>query len=480
MCPEYWPSIGTRDLTETSGKIDATSSENGKVYVAVLVAGATAPTAAQVKAQSVGVVKGEITATANTQGTLPLTGLSGGTDYKAYLVGEDAASNLQTAVTAQAFSTPDLTKPILSAIGTRDLAESTGKLDATSSEGGKIYVVVLVASAAAPTAAQVKAQSVGVSKGVVIVAGGVSGTLSMSGLSGSTEYNAYLLAEDVALNAQTSPTAHAFTTLDLTPMTLRDVSTRDLVETGGKLDVTSNENAQIKAQSVGLAKGIVTTTADVRATLQMTGLSAKTQYIAWLEGEDAAGNGEPGITTAKAFTTPDLTPPTLSGLQYDSSTVRAQTPDTESINVYSDKTETTIKHVQAMNELGKAYWAIVTGSASLTSSAVKAFATSSCTGTCRDAGVKTNVGGLSSPDFEYVAAGLGTLSMTGLTSSTDYKAYLVAEDAAGNTQTSVTAEAFSTRDLTHPALSQMGDRDLTETSAKVYVTSNEACVIYWL
>jgi hypothetical protein len=90
-------------LTATTGKLHFTSDEAGTYYYVVLAAGDGDPNAAAIKAQGTAVTKGTGTAIAAAN-TVDLTGLTGGTAYKAYVIVEDAVLNA-SGVENFAFST---------------------------------------------------------------------------------------------------------------------------------------------------------------------------------------------------------------------------------------------------------------------------------------------------------------------------------------------------------------------------------------
>ena len=98
-------SPSTSGVTTSGFTLSSTINEVGTTYYVVLPSGASAPSAAQVKAgqdQSGTVVaanlRGTITnGTANTAATAAVSGLSGSTTYDVYVVAEDGVPNLQTA-----------------------------------------------------------------------------------------------------------------------------------------------------------------------------------------------------------------------------------------------------------------------------------------------------------------------------------------------------------------------------------------------
>jgi len=93
-----WPQA--EQLSPTSITVRAQTNETGTAYYVVLADGATAPSAAQVKAgndssNSPATVAGNLALTANTEATGPVTGLTADTSYDVYFIAEDAVPNLQ-------------------------------------------------------------------------------------------------------------------------------------------------------------------------------------------------------------------------------------------------------------------------------------------------------------------------------------------------------------------------------------------------
>jgi hypothetical protein len=101
--PEWiatWPKAG--QLSGTSLTVRAQINEAGDAYYVVLAAGATPPSAAQVKvgtdsADAPALKSGIITLTANTEATATVPGLATDTTYDIYFVAEDTVPNLQAA-----------------------------------------------------------------------------------------------------------------------------------------------------------------------------------------------------------------------------------------------------------------------------------------------------------------------------------------------------------------------------------------------
>lgn len=94
-----WPSVG--NITGSGLTVRAKINEAGTAFYVVVAAGATAPSAAQVKARVnyagvTLVASGSLALAANTEATAAVGGLAAGTSYDVYVVAQDAVPNLQT------------------------------------------------------------------------------------------------------------------------------------------------------------------------------------------------------------------------------------------------------------------------------------------------------------------------------------------------------------------------------------------------
>ncbi|MFZ2305687.1 MAG: hypothetical protein WAW34_00005, partial [Rhodoferax sp.] len=111
----------------------------------------------------------------------------------------------------------DATAPTLSAVATSAPTTSGGALAATSSEKAMGYWIAVAGGSAAPTVAQIQA---GVAYGAVTVVAHGSGALpnatagsfSITGLSASTTYDIYVVAQDAAGNPSAAVSTATLTT----------------------------------------------------------------------------------------------------------------------------------------------------------------------------------------------------------------------------------------------------------------------------
>ncbi len=202
-------------------------NEPGKTYFVVLPNNAPAPSSSQVKnGQDGGTPPGSAisfgtidVANADTDYSASVTGLASATDYDVYVVAEDLVPTLQTApvkLDVLTNTAGDVTPPTFTATypNVSSVSATSFTVRTNLDEAGKTYFVVLPAGATAPSSAQVKT---GQNGSGVTVALNLAGTINVtsaateftsavSGLSPSTGYDVYIVAEDNVPNLQISPT----------------------------------------------------------------------------------------------------------------------------------------------------------------------------------------------------------------------------------------------------------------------------------
>lgn len=213
-----------QNINNTTFDLLSNINEVGNTYFVVLPDGATAPTAAQIKAgqNNAGAavannLKGTINHnTANTDVTANVTGLTANTAYDVYAVAEDLSVNLNTAVKVDVTTASgDILPPVFANTFPKAsaIALTTFTLSTQINEIGKTYFVILPDNATAPTSAQVKAGQNGAG---TAVANNLKGTidvttanlefiLGVTGLTETTAYDVYVVAEDAIPNLQASP-----------------------------------------------------------------------------------------------------------------------------------------------------------------------------------------------------------------------------------------------------------------------------------
>ncbi|MTV51087.1 hypothetical protein GJ688_19810, partial [Heliobacillus mobilis] len=347
-----YPQAGT--VTNTSAQVLVQTNESGKGYYVVVPHGATAPTAAQVKAGQDGSgsdagsgKKGYVDLTANTPATIDITGLAPSTDYDVYMVTEDGVPNLQATAAKVDIATsaaPDTTPPTWAGgypqAGT--VTNTSAQVRVQTNESGKGYYVVVPHGATAPTAAQVKAGQDGSGsdagsgkKGYVDLTANTPATIDITGLAPSTDYDVYVVTEDGVPNLQATAEKVDIATSaapDTTPPTwaggypqagtVTNTSAQVLVQTNesGKgyyvvvpHGATAPTAAQVKAgqdasgSNAGSGKkGYVDLTANTPATIDITGLTPSTDYDVYVVTEDGVPNLQ--ATAAKVDIATSATP----------------------------------------------------------------------------------------------------------------------------------------------------------------------------
>jgi chitodextrinase len=213
-----YPAKGSE--TDSTVPVQSKLNENGKTYFVCLAAGEAAPSSIQVKQgqNSSGSAvaanrKGSFAVSANTVGGTTIKGLRGMTGYDVYIVSEDAAGNLQTApVKVGVMTLQDTTPPAFAAAYPKQASVTANSVTIAvkTNEYGKAYYVLLDDNAASPSALQVRtglnASGAAVSlKGSTDLTGDAESSFSVSGLSSSTSYDVYIVAEDVSDQLQATP-----------------------------------------------------------------------------------------------------------------------------------------------------------------------------------------------------------------------------------------------------------------------------------
>ncbi|MDP2994665.1 MAG: hypothetical protein Q8N46_06030 [Anaerolineales bacterium] len=317
--------------THNSTTLSATINEAGTGYYLVQPAAAAAPNVAAVQAGT------SFAMTANVAASVNISGLTASTDYKIYFVAKDAANNVQAAVQSVALTTtaaPDTIAPTTTtAPSVSGTTYNSTTLSATINEAGTGYYLVQPAAAAAPNVAAVQAGT------SFAMTANVAASVNISGLTASTDYRIYFVAKDAANNVQAAVQSVAVTTIaapDTTaPSTTAAPSVSSTTETGTTLSVTINETgtgyylvqpAAAAAPTVAAvqASSSFAMTANVAASVNISGLSASTDYRIYFVAKDAANNVQAAVqsvafstlaapdTTSDAFSFTDLSNQALS------------------------------------------------------------------------------------------------------------------------------------------------------------------------
>ena len=317
------------NISKENFEIKVKTDKAGKVYYVVLSDGATAPTAAEVKAGTgssgaSAVTSSNATLSAETEKSLSIsTSISGNTSYDVYVVVEDNSSSplLQSSPTLVNVTTSANTLPLFASGSPSVSVASNGTsatLSITADVAGTAYYVLLANNAAEPSATDVKngtgkAGGSTYTDGNVTITANTASTASLSSLTESTEYDAWLVVEDNSSNIQTSASKVDINTDKTSPTITSPVASGITTTTfdfsykinesgtgyyvvlkkGGSVptatqikngqDFSGNTDSVIVASSVILQSNI-------ENVVSVAGLSSETQYTLHLAAEDANSN----------------------------------------------------------------------------------------------------------------------------------------------------------------------------------------------
>lgn len=300
--------------TTTGVTLNFTSDEAGTYYYLVYAASETAPTADVVTQQGTGVIvkaKGTAaaTATANTVTVTGLTAAKTATSYKAYIIVEDAAGNIATDPSAISFATTaDNTAPVLSATSASGITATGATLNFTSGEAGTYYYLVYAAATSAPAdASVVKAQGTGaevIAKGTA-VATATANTVSVTGLTASTAYKAYVIVEDAATNASAVSTIEITTTAVAVTASPDSTDETDIWGTSGSGSSGSSSSSSSSPSTVSTTT-TTSTTATTSSTAEVAPAAIAQQVAAAVQAATAKNPAEVCVQNAASISTETL------------------------------------------------------------------------------------------------------------------------------------------------------------------------------
>jgi len=308
-------------------------------------------------------------------------------------------------------STPDTTPPVTSDWSAGSATDTQLTCSATINEAGTGYCVAVTSGGAAPTAAQVVAGTGGAIFGIggsVSLSANTAGDCSVTGLDSNTGYDLYFVAKDSLNNTQTTTSLCSMVTT-LAPPT-------GLAVTVGDSQNTIAWNADPAAANYWIywstSPGVTTATGTqinpgLSTSYTHTGLANGTTYYYIVTSSTAFAEGP---ATLEASGAPqDLTPPATSVW---SALAVSQIAMWGSVTIDED---------------GTGYCVVVPAGTMIppTPAQVKAGTGGAIVGTGGSVTLTANVN--------------NQCYMPGLTANTAYDSYFVAEDAAGNLQTSVSA-----------------------------------------
>lgn len=346
-----------------------------------------------------------------------ITGLTAATTYYLHFLHRDAAGNDSAVLSSASFTTAaatDTTAPTLSSPTATQTGSTTASGSVSTNEAnGQLYR--MVSANATETAATVKAANL-----ITNVTATGAQAVSFSGLAAGTQYYAHYLHRDAAGNDSTVANSGAFTTAaaaDTTAPTLSSptatltgatsaTGTVSTNEANGILyclfsTITTSTAAQVKASTMSK-----TVSSSGVQSFDATGLTPGVTYYAHFVHVDASGN-ESAKATSSGIAVPaagDTTAPTLS------SATGTQTGAT-----------TASGSVSTNEGNGTLYRYVSTNAAETAATVIAANLTSAVS-----------------------APGTQNVSFTGLIGNTQYYAYFLHRDAAGNDSTLLRSAAFTT------------------------------------
>lgn len=299
----------TTNLAPTSVDLTVNANEAGTAYYVVLPNAATAPTSAQVVAGTDATdtpvtLKGNVSiVTATTSYTASITSLTNSTSYDIYVVAQDdeGTPNLQASPTLVEITTPapDVTAPSWTATypKTANVANNDFDLLVNIDEIGKVYYVVLTNDSPTPSASEVKN---GTATGVVktgninITTASTEFSTNISGLSASTPYDIYAVAEDAAINLQASASTKVeITTTSVMPEPTNHVTGLGATTTSTSITVNWTD-AAAGTQTPDNYLVVINTDNDFTAIVDGTAIANDTDFA----DNEGALNIAPGAQTA--------------------------------------------------------------------------------------------------------------------------------------------------------------------------------------
>jgi Reeler domain/Eukaryotic cytochrome b561/DOMON domain len=280
--------------TQTSVSVDVTTNEASTLYCVTVPDAGAAPTSAQVKAGSGGVIisAASVTTPATTFSSVALGGLTVLTDYDVYCVAEDTAvsPNLQASPEKRDAVTAADAPPTFTSIESNAGAATSVSLsiDYSADEPAIVYCAAVADAASAPSLEQIRAGS----GGGIIGAGSVlsatqSSSVTVSGLTQLTAYDVYCTAKDANGNQQASSTKIDASTPDTTAPVLSSATARpqDATVHSVSIDFTAAENVIVYCAAVPTS-GATPTSVQIKAG----------------SGGDIAGAGQSSSTPATSGT----------------------------------------------------------------------------------------------------------------------------------------------------------------------------------
>jgi hypothetical protein len=222
ITPPNFSNVSVDNLSDTTADFNAQINEAGTIFWAAFPTATAQQTNTVIEAGTGAVDSGSVATSGSTIETDNVTGLTPSTDYKIHYFARDLAGNESDPAITSEFSTTeagDTTPPTFSAgPASANVSDTSFDITATLNENGTVYAVVVADGASAPSSAEVKAGTGSGGSGQLAtdsaVDSGSGVTLNLTGLTASTAYDVYVVAEDDegTPNLQASPTLVNVTT----------------------------------------------------------------------------------------------------------------------------------------------------------------------------------------------------------------------------------------------------------------------------
>ncbi len=231
--PPTLSDLATSDITTTGATVTFTSDEAGTYYYLVYSKSEDAPEGMIIRLSG-----GHGDATANSDNSFDLSGLTPSTEYTVYVVEADASRNISEIqqTTFKTSDPPDTTAPALSDLTVSGVGKTSATLTFTSDEAGTYYYLVYTSSKTTPAAIDVKSNG---DSGDAVVGENI---IDINDLTSSTEYIVYLVEEDEAEDPNLSEvySSEAFKTDEKTHHTTTATFTTKIITTTEEEETTTS------------------------------------------------------------------------------------------------------------------------------------------------------------------------------------------------------------------------------------------------
>jgi hypothetical protein len=237
--------------------------------------------------------------------TVYLTGLTRATTYHYRVKSKDSVGGPESHSDDYTFTTPDLTKPVISNVAATNITATEATITWTTDELATSQVEYGLTASLGTTTPEDS----------TLVTGH---TVVLTGLASGTTYHYMVKSRDTQGSGIWSLSDnYTFTTLDITPPTISAVTAGGMTQTGATVTWTTDENATSQVEYGPTDQyGSATTldsTMSISHSVSLTGLTASTTYHYRVKSTDASSNE--AVSADYTFATipavvPDTTAPT--------------------------------------------------------------------------------------------------------------------------------------------------------------------------